>query len=258
MINKNKGFTLVELSIVLVNIGLLIGGLLVAQSMITTAKIQAFARQIQQSDAAVSNFLNRYRRLPGDSSKLYSANPGNDDGLVNASLSWGSEPAEFWPSLALSGFKAEENPITGYTEAASFDGQFPFGAPNAPKAKVGTDAGILVFGETNAAIFSTAGITGYVNAYYISNCTAMIDTTISCINGMDDATAIAVDTKLDDGSGTTGNIVATTTAVPLALMVDFTAATEGAYDPTTGSTLNTTTGTVMAIRIGSQTGNSAQ
>ena len=50
--NKN-GFTLVELSIVLVIIGLLIGGILVAQSMIGTAKITAFTRQVQQADIAV-------------------------------------------------------------------------------------------------------------------------------------------------------------------------------------------------------------
>ena len=49
---KTAGFTLVELSIVLVIIGLLIGGILVAQSMIRTARVAKQVQQLQQFDAA--------------------------------------------------------------------------------------------------------------------------------------------------------------------------------------------------------------
>ena len=258
--NSQKGFTLVELSIVLVIIGLLIGGLLVAQSMITTTKIQSFARQIGQSDAAVANFLDKYRRYPGDSSKLYSAAGGDDDGVVEASAAatWTGETTEFWASLSVAGFKGEENPITGYTATPAYVGQFPFGAPNAPKAKIGTDAGIIAIGAVDAAIFSTAAIVGDINMYVVANCTAMTSTTLSCINGMDDATGIAVDTKIDDGVGTTGNVVATTSGAAIVTWAGLHGATEGAYDPTTGSTLNTTTGTVLAIRVMTQTGTAGE
>ena len=74
-----KGFTLVELSIVLVIIGLLIGGILVGQSMISTSKIQSFVRQIQQMDVAVSDFKNKYGQLPGNTN-LMSFDPAGGTG----------------------------------------------------------------------------------------------------------------------------------------------------------------------------------
>ena len=53
-----RGFTLVELSIVLVVIGLLVGGLLLAQSIIGVSKVQTFASQISEADVAMANFKN--------------------------------------------------------------------------------------------------------------------------------------------------------------------------------------------------------
>jgi prepilin-type N-terminal cleavage/methylation domain-containing protein len=64
----SRGFTLVELSIVLVIIGLLIGGILVGQSLIESAKMQSFVRQMAQYDALTASFKSKYKQLPGDSS----------------------------------------------------------------------------------------------------------------------------------------------------------------------------------------------
>ena len=61
-----RGFTLVELSIVLVIIGLLVGGILVGQSLISSAKISSQIQQIAHFDAGVGAFKAKYKFLPGD------------------------------------------------------------------------------------------------------------------------------------------------------------------------------------------------
>ena len=74
-----KGFTLVELSIVLVIIGLLIGGILVGQSLIGSSKTIALVRQIQQIEAAAATFKSKYKYLPGDAP----AYGGDGDGIID-------------------------------------------------------------------------------------------------------------------------------------------------------------------------------
>lgn len=68
MNNKDKkaGFTLIELSIVLVIIGLIIGGILTGQELIQAAGIHATIAQIEKYNAAVNTFRIKYGGLPGD------------------------------------------------------------------------------------------------------------------------------------------------------------------------------------------------
>lgn len=77
---NNFGFTLVELSIVLVVIGLLIGGILVGQSLIKSAQIQGVVKQLSQYDIAIRVFRDKFRQWPGDSNLF--PNPGNEDNLI--------------------------------------------------------------------------------------------------------------------------------------------------------------------------------
>lgn len=76
-----KGFTLVELSIVLVIIGLVIGGLLSARSMIGTAKNLNFVRDMAQYEAAVHLFRKNFKTFPGDASYVIPA--GDNDEILS-------------------------------------------------------------------------------------------------------------------------------------------------------------------------------
>jgi prepilin-type N-terminal cleavage/methylation domain-containing protein len=63
---RMQGFTLIELSIVLVIIGLIVGGVLVGQDLIRAAEVRATISQIEKYNTAANTFLGKYGYLPGD------------------------------------------------------------------------------------------------------------------------------------------------------------------------------------------------
>lgn len=63
---KQRGFTLVEIAIVLVVIGLLLGGILKGQQLINSARVRNLADQNTSIQAAYYGFIDRFRNLPGD------------------------------------------------------------------------------------------------------------------------------------------------------------------------------------------------
>ena len=63
---RQQGFTLIEIAIVLVIIGLLLGGVLKGQELITSARVRNIISQQDGVKAAYFGFLDRFRAIPGD------------------------------------------------------------------------------------------------------------------------------------------------------------------------------------------------
>jgi len=89
-LRSDKGFTLIEMSIVLVIIGLIIGGILKGQEIIGTARSKAVINEINAARSAVNTYYDRYRALPGDDPNGNTrVDPrliaGNGDGVVGPS-----------------------------------------------------------------------------------------------------------------------------------------------------------------------------
>lgn len=138
-----SGFTLIELSIVMVIIGLIIGGVLVGRDLISAAEVRAQISQIEKYQAAVNTFRGKYGYLPGDipnpAASQYGfatrgsfAGQGDGNGLLegvvsNADLNncnfctFGGETAVFWRDLS---------------QARLVEGNFSLASPLAPPASV--------------------------------------------------------------------------------------------------------------------------
>jgi prepilin-type N-terminal cleavage/methylation domain-containing protein len=100
-----RGFTLVEIAIVLVIIGLLLGGVLKGQEMITNAKVRNLADQGSAIKAAYFAFQDRYRALPGDYGQATNnINGALANGNGNGQITTQQEHGLVWQHLASAGF----------------------------------------------------------------------------------------------------------------------------------------------------------
>jgi len=124
MVNKKQsGFTLVEIAIVLVIIGLLLGGILKGQELINSARVRNMADQNSGIQAAYFGFIDRYRQVPGDWAATAAAQAigdatvtlgGNGNGRIDNTT---DEAAGVFSQLAKSGFLAG-----GFTPATADPG----------------------------------------------------------------------------------------------------------------------------------------
>ena len=193
MKTMQKGFTLVEIAIVLVIIGLLLGGILKGQEMITQAKIKNVMADMSGVSAAMYGYQDRYKALPGDDRNAGTASgrwgaatgSGNGDGIINnpyLSQTAGHESLMFWDHLRRAGFVSG----TGADQ--------PF---NAVAGRMGVQTGDgPAQGTAPAGVLGTPGTPP----------TVPITGLVLCSANLPDKIAISVDSQMDDGIGTTGTV----------------------------------------------------
>ena len=239
-LNNKSGFTLVELSIVLIIIGLIVSGVLVGQDLIRSAEISATVRQVQNFNSAVSTFRTKYNYIPGDMpSSLSTAfgltgtrtgaqGDGDGNGLIEcttpATLCSGGEPVLFWNDLSIS--KLVSGSYTGSGTAAIASTAL---GSNFPEAKLGKNNYFFVYSVSGINYYQIAAISS-VDASSIYTLTT----------GITPAEAYQIDSKLDDGlpssgivtavGGTTPNGTATTTATAGSAGCVYTAVTPNPYN----------------------------
>jgi prepilin-type N-terminal cleavage/methylation domain-containing protein len=199
---KQSGFTLIELAIVLVIIGLLLGGVLKGQELINSSRIKNVVNDFNSTSAAIYGYQDRYRQLPGDdpgtnarwpAATGFPANTfGDGDGAINNAgvacnftdnaAAGNNECAIIWIDLRQAGF------ITGALTS---------GPPlNAYNGRLGVQSATDALQSGGAAVngggAGTAG-TGFKGM-------------IICEANIPDKSAQAIDTQLDDGNPSTGSV----------------------------------------------------
>jgi len=135
MTRQQSGFTLIEISIVLVIIGLILGGALKGQELIKSAKVRSTINQLDGVKAAYYAFQDRYRALPGDYAQATVNLPAPPVGSAivngggNGTISTNAERGQVWLQLGTAGF------LTG-----SFDGNGTGNNWNCPATRCLTNA----------------------------------------------------------------------------------------------------------------------
>lgn len=194
---RQSGFTLIEIAIVLVIIGLLLGGILKGQELINNARVKNLATDFRNVPLFVYGYQDRFRVLPGD-------DPDADDhvdgtvattpagtlgnGAINGN--WNSVTATdesflFWEHVR----RAQLAPGTLDTASADYRPR------NAAGGRIGIQSGIAAA----AAAPIQAGGTGIRGAYVI------------CSDAIRGDFAIQLDVQVDDGNTAGGSMMATPT-----------------------------------------------
>jgi len=94
---NRRAFTLVELAIVLVIIGIILGAILKGQELINNAKMKRMYNQYRETVAAIYTYYDRYGKFPGDdnlaTSRGWTTQDGDGDGLIDGGFEFDCDSA---------------------------------------------------------------------------------------------------------------------------------------------------------------------
>jgi prepilin-type N-terminal cleavage/methylation domain-containing protein len=182
-LTKQKGFTLVEIAIVLVIVGLLIGGVLKGQEMITNAKLKRIESDNAGIAAAMFSYQDRYLQLPGDDSDaenrftVYAAPTvnGDGDGVIGLGTDWDEATTTVW--------------VAGGQETLKFFGHLR--------------AAGLIPGDANDSTRPTNAYGGQIG---IQDGSLLISGHVTIFGNIEGPIAKIVEARLDDGAPESGRI----------------------------------------------------
>lgn len=221
--NNSRGFSLVELSIVLVILGLLVGGVLSGQSLIRASELRSVVSQYQRYYAATTAFRDKYFAFPGDmttAATFWGAADGaggttaacattagtgtqtcngNGDGFVALSTS-SNENFRFWQHLANAGLI--EGNYDGITHGTT---TYSATTANVPVGRISATGWFMNNWASSSGFAFNAQYAGiYANFFEFGAFTANADPVGPIFKPEE---AWNIDTKLDDGMPATGHVV---------------------------------------------------
>jgi len=222
---KNRalsGFSLIEMSIVLVIIGTITGGILLGKSMLTTSRVQTVMTDANNYITAVGNFKQQYQALPGDiatATSLWGADSvscptgggatgtcnGNGDGQIGGVSGSGHEYEvfRFWQQLNLAGLINQKN--SGVPGSASTL-QAVIGT-NVPAGSV-EGSGWSVFWAGGGATSNSVDSTDFFPGYWgnVLEFGTVYSTALTSGPVLTAEQAAGIDSKIDDGAPGTGKV----------------------------------------------------